>query len=48
MSGSVFLVAEDRVRPANVPLATAIASLRRCGIGAATVMNGVSIGAPGP
>ncbi len=29
MSGSIFLVASDRVRPANVPLAAAIASLRR-------------------
>jgi uncharacterized membrane protein len=48
MSGSVFLVAADSVRPANVPLATAIACLRRCGTGAATVTSGLSIGEPGP
>ena len=33
MSGSVFLVAADSVRPASVPLAAAIARLRRCGAG---------------
>ena len=39
MSGSVFFVAADRVRPANVPLATAIACLRRCGIGSGTLLG---------
>ena len=48
MSGSVFLVAADHVRPADVPLATAIASLRRCGTGSASLLNGASIGAPAP
>ena len=33
MSGSVFLVASDRIRPATVPLAAAIGCLRRCGAG---------------
>jgi uncharacterized membrane protein len=33
MSGSVFLVAADSVRPASVPLAAAIGCLRRCGAG---------------
>ena len=41
MSGSVFLVPSDHVRPANAPLASAIACLRRCGVGAA------SLAAPG-
>jgi uncharacterized membrane protein len=33
MSGSVFLVAADSVRPASVPLSAAIGCLRRCGAG---------------
>ena len=36
MSGSVFLMAADQVRPANAPLSSAIACLRRCGVGSAT------------
>ena len=48
MSGSVFFVAADRVRPANVPLASAIACLRRCGIGSAALLDRVSIGAQTP
>ena len=40
MSGSVFLVASDRVRPANAPLASAMACLRRCGAGAASLGGG--------
>ena len=39
MSGSVFLLAADHVRPASVPLATAIGCLRRCGAGSATVLS---------
>lgn len=35
VSGSVFLVAADRVRPVDAPLASALACLRRCGAGAA-------------
>ena len=34
LSGGVFLVAPDRVRPAGVSLAAAMGSLRRCGTGA--------------
>ena len=48
MSGSIFLVAADRVRPANVPLATAIASLRRCGIGSGALLDELSAGAAPP
>ena len=33
MSGGVFLVAADRVRPAGVSLASAMGALRRCGTG---------------
>ena len=36
MSGSVFLIAADQVRPADLPLASAIACLRRCGAGSAS------------
>ena len=39
MSGSVFLIAADHVRPADVSLATAIASLRRCGIGSGALLS---------
>ncbi len=46
MSGSVFFVAADRVRPANVPLATAIACLRRCGIGSGTLLDERPAGPP--
>ena len=38
-SGSVFLVAADSVRPAKVPLATAIACLRRCGAGSGAFLS---------
>ena len=48
MSGSVFLVAADCVRPANVPLASAIACLRRCGTGSGSLLNELSAGAPPP
>jgi len=46
MSGSVYFVAADRVRPANVPLASAIACLRRCGIGAWSVLSGLPVVRP--
>jgi uncharacterized membrane protein len=45
MSGSVFFVAADRVRPANVPLATAITCLRRCGIGSGRLLGELAAGA---
>ena len=39
MSGSVFIVAADRVRPTGAPLASAMASLRRCGTGATSLVE---------
>ena len=39
MSGSVFLAAAEHVRPAGVPLATAIGCLRRCGAGSTALLN---------
>jgi uncharacterized membrane protein len=39
MSGSVFLVAADNVRPARVPLAAAIGCLRRCGAGSEAFLS---------
>ena len=44
MSGSVFLLPADRIRPANVPLASAIACLRRCGTGSAPLLAGLPAG----
>jgi uncharacterized membrane protein len=38
MSGGLFLLAKDRVRAADVPLADAIASLRRCGMGSSPLL----------
>ena len=46
MSGSVFLAAAEHVRPAGVPLATAIASLRRCGVGSSALLNHFTSDAP--
>ena len=42
LSGGVFLVAADRVRRTDVPLATALGALRRCGAGARAVWSGSS------
>ena len=39
MSGGVFLVAADRVRPAGVSLAEAMGALRRCGTGAGAMLS---------
>jgi uncharacterized membrane protein len=44
LSGSVFLVPSDHVRPATAPLASAIACLRRCGVGASSLT--AAIGPP--
>ena len=44
MSGSVFLVAAQRVRPADAPLALAMACLRRCGTGAIDLSKDLSVG----
>jgi uncharacterized membrane protein len=42
LSGGVFLVAADRVRRTDVPLATALGALRRCGTGSRAVWGGSS------
>ena len=42
MSGSVFLVAADSVRPAGVPLAAAIGCLRRCGAGSEAFLSEIA------
>jgi hypothetical protein len=41
-------MAADHVRRADVPLATAIASLRRCGIGSGALLGEMSAGAAPP
>lgn len=48
MSGSVFFVGTDRVRPLDGSLASAIACLRRCGTGSATLLSGASFGGDPP
>jgi uncharacterized membrane protein len=48
LSGSVFFVAADRVRPLEGSLASAIACLRRCGTGSGTLLSGASVGASAP
>jgi uncharacterized membrane protein len=44
MSGSVFLLPADLIRPANVPLASVMACLRRCGTGSASLLAGLPAG----
>ena len=46
MSGSVFLVAADSIRPAGVPLGAAIACLRRCGAGSEVFQSEFTPNAP--
>jgi uncharacterized membrane protein len=46
MSGSIFLLASDHVRRVNLPLAAAIASLRRCGIGSGALLGELAAAAP--
>ena len=46
MSGSVFLVASDSVRPAKAPLAAAIGCLRRCGAGSEAFLSEFTPGVP--
>ena len=46
MSGLVFLVAADSVRPASVPLAAAMACLRRCGAGSEVFQGEFTPNAP--
>jgi len=45
MSGGVFLVSADRVRPAGVSLAEAMGALRRCGTGARAILSKIPAGA---
>ena len=46
MSGSVFFVAADSIRPAKVPLAAAIGCLRRCGAGSEAFLSEFTPSAP--
>ena len=46
LSGGVFLVAPDRVRPAGISLAAAMAILRRCGTGAGALMGELAVVGP--
>ena len=46
MSGSVFLVAANSVRPASVPLATAMGCLRRCGAGSEVFLSELTPSVP--
>jgi len=46
MSGSVFLVGVDSIRPAGVPLAVAIGCLRRCGAGSEVFQSEFTANAP--
>jgi uncharacterized membrane protein len=46
LSGAVFLIPADRVRPAGVPLAAAMGALRRCGTGSASLLAGLSADPP--
>jgi len=46
MSGSVFLVAADSIRPAGVPLAAAIGCLRRCGAGSEAFLRELTPSVP--
>ncbi len=46
LSGAVFLVPADKVRPANVSLAAATGTLRRCGAGAGGVLSELEVIVP--
>ena len=46
LSGGVFLVAPDRVRPAGVSLAAAMGALRRCGTGAGALLGELAVVGP--
>ena len=48
MSGSLFFIEPERVRQANAPLASAIACLRRCGRGAASLAGELALREPIP
>src|SRR5580704_1587554 len=46
LSGGVFLIAADRVRPAGVSLAAAMGALRRCGTGSGTLFTELAVVGP--
>ena len=46
LSGGVFLIAADRVRPAGVSLAAAMGALRRCGTGSGTLFSELAVVGP--
>jgi hypothetical protein len=46
LSGGVFLIAADRVRPAGVSLAAAMGALRRCGTGSGTLFSELAVTGP--
>ena len=46
LSGGVFLIAADRVRPAGVSLAAAMGALRRCGTGPGTLFGELAVTGP--
>jgi hypothetical protein len=46
LSGGVFLIAADRVRPADVSLAAAMGTLRRCGTGSGTLFSELAVVGP--
>ena len=46
LSGGVFLIAADRVRPAGVSLAAAMGALRRCGTGSGTLFSELAVIGP--
>jgi len=46
LSGAVFLIAADRVRPADISLAAAMGALRRCGTGSGTLFSELAVIGP--
>ena len=46
-AGAVFLIESDRVRPAEIPLASALGVLRRCGDGVGDLLADFRPDAPG-
>ena len=46
LSGGVSLIAADRVRPAGVPIASAMGALRRRGAGSGTLFSELAVTGP--
>jgi uncharacterized membrane protein len=44
-SGSVFFIASDKVRPLDVPLASVLHCLERCGVGGSSLLTNLSFAA---